>query len=52
MYALSVTIEDEFLQRIKNARKPKKLVTLVTIFIKKSDARLQRLENEILSISE
>ncbi|KAH0682162.1 hypothetical protein KY289_019914 [Solanum tuberosum] len=53
MYALSVTIEDEFLQRIKNAKTPKDVWdTLAMIFTKKNDERLQRLENELLSISQ
>ncbi|KAH0703207.1 hypothetical protein KY285_017485 [Solanum tuberosum] len=53
MYALTVSIEDEFLQRIKNAKTPKEAWdTLVTIFTKKNDARLQRLENKLLSISQ
>ncbi|XP_015165071.1 uncharacterized protein [Solanum tuberosum] len=53
MFVLSVTIEDELLQRIKNAKTPKEAWdTLATIFTKKNDARLQRLENELLSISQ
>ncbi|KAH0743105.1 hypothetical protein KY290_031098 [Solanum tuberosum] len=53
MYALTVNIEDEFLQRIKSAKTPKEAWdTLETIFTKKNDARLQRLENELLSISQ
>ncbi|KAH0694065.1 hypothetical protein KY285_021162 [Solanum tuberosum] len=45
MYALTITIEDEFLQRIKNAKTPKEVWdTLATIITKKNDARLQRLE--------
>ncbi|KAH0683665.1 hypothetical protein KY289_021417 [Solanum tuberosum] len=45
MYALTVTIEDEFLQRIKNTKTPKEAWdTLATIFTKKNNARLQRLE--------
>ncbi|KAH0675011.1 hypothetical protein KY285_022812 [Solanum tuberosum] len=52
MYALTVTIEDEFLQWIKNAKTPKEAWdTLATIFTKKNDERLQRLANELLSIS-
>ncbi|KAG5589580.1 hypothetical protein H5410_040094 [Solanum commersonii] len=48
MYALTVTNEDEFLQRIKNAKTPKEAWdTLATIFTKKNDARLQRLENDL-----
>ncbi|KAG5582115.1 hypothetical protein H5410_052742 [Solanum commersonii] len=53
MYALTVTIEDEFLQRIKNAKTSKEAWdTLTIIFTKKNNARLQRLENELLSISQ
>ncbi|KAG5615695.1 hypothetical protein H5410_015519 [Solanum commersonii] len=53
MYALTVTIEDEFLQRIKNAKTPKEAWdTLAMIFTKKTDARLQRLENENVTISQ
>ncbi|KAG5598025.1 hypothetical protein H5410_039257 [Solanum commersonii] len=53
MYALTVTIEDEFLQQIKNAKTLKEAWdTLATIFAKKNDARLQRLENELLLISQ
>ncbi|KAH0658987.1 hypothetical protein KY285_027537 [Solanum tuberosum] len=53
MFVLTVTIEDEFLQWIKNAKTPKEAWdTLATIFTKKNDARLQRLENELLSISQ
>ncbi|KAH0684844.1 hypothetical protein KY290_022328 [Solanum tuberosum] len=53
MYALTITIEDEFLQRIKNAKTPKEAWdTLAIIITKKNDARLQRLENELLSISQ
>ncbi|KAG5595196.1 hypothetical protein H5410_036428 [Solanum commersonii] len=51
MYALIVNIEDEFLQRIKSAKTPKEAWdTLETIFTKKNDAKLQRLE--LLSISQ
>lgn len=53
MYALTVTTEDEFLQQIKNAKAPQEdWETLTLIFTKKNDARLQRLENELLSISQ
>ncbi|KAH0685758.1 hypothetical protein KY290_017293 [Solanum tuberosum] len=53
IYALTVTIEDDFLQRIKNAKTPKEdWDTLAMIFTKKTDARLQRLENELLPISQ
>ncbi|KAH0738245.1 hypothetical protein KY290_036950 [Solanum tuberosum] len=53
MCVLSVTIEDELLQLIKNAKTPKEAWdTLATIFTKKNDVRLQRLENELLSMSQ
>ncbi|KAH0632703.1 hypothetical protein KY284_035489 [Solanum tuberosum] len=53
MYALTVSIDDEFLQRIKNVKTPKEAWdTLAMIFTKKNDAKLQRLENELLSISQ
>ncbi|KAH0670865.1 hypothetical protein KY285_025727 [Solanum tuberosum] len=53
MFVLSVTIEDELLRRIKNAKTLKEAWdTLATIFTKKNDARLQRLENELLLISQ
>ena len=53
MYALTVAVEDEFLQRIKDARTPKEAWDiLAAIFAKKNDAKLQRLENELLSISQ
>lgn len=53
MYALTVTTEDEFLQQIKNAKALQEdWETLTSIFTKKNDVRLQRLENELLSISQ
>lgn len=53
MYALTVAVEDEFLQRIKDAQSPKEAWDILTgIFSKKNDAKLQRLENEVLSISQ
>ncbi|KAG5619815.1 hypothetical protein H5410_005033 [Solanum commersonii] len=45
MYALTVTIDDEFLQYIKSAKTPKEARdTLATIFTKNNDPRLQRLK--------
>ncbi|GAA0151507.1 ligase [Lithospermum erythrorhizon] len=42
MYALTVAVEDEFLQRIKDARTSKEAWdTLTSIFAKKNDAKLQ-----------
>ncbi|KAG5572291.1 hypothetical protein H5410_062057 [Solanum commersonii] len=53
MYAITITIEDEFLQQIKNAKTPKNAWdTMATIFTKKNDERLQWFENELLSISQ
>ncbi|OMO72230.1 Zinc finger, CCHC-type [Corchorus capsularis] len=53
MYVLSVTIEDGFLHHIKDARTPKEAWdTLTTLLAKKNDAKLQQLENELLSISQ
>ncbi|GAA0186114.1 hypothetical protein LIER_33402 [Lithospermum erythrorhizon] len=51
MYALSVGVEDDFSHRIKDSQSPKEAWdTLATIFAKKNDEKLQRLENELLSI--
>ena len=53
MFVLSITIEDEFLQRIKNAKTPKEAWnTLATIFTKKNDVGLQSLENDLFYISQ
>ncbi|KAF2320962.1 hypothetical protein GH714_032237 [Hevea brasiliensis] len=49
MYALSISVEDEVLQRIKDAKTPKKAWnTLVELFAWTNDAKLQQLENELL----
>ena len=51
MYVLSVTVEDEFLQRIKDLTTPKEAWdTLASLFTRKSDAKLQLLENEFMSV--
>ncbi|KAG5610270.1 hypothetical protein H5410_021551 [Solanum commersonii] len=51
MYALTIDIEDEFLQRIKNFKTPQEARdTFTTIFTNKNDAILQSFENELLSI--
>lgn len=53
MYVLSVTIEDGLLHHIKDARTPKEAWdTLTTLLAKKNNAKLQQLENELLSISQ
>ncbi|XP_074373975.1 uncharacterized protein LOC141714350 [Apium graveolens] len=52
MYVLSVTIEDELLQHIKDSKTPKEAWdNLASLFAKTNDAKLQRLENELLSVS-
>ncbi|GAA0155285.1 hypothetical protein LIER_13047 [Lithospermum erythrorhizon] len=53
MYALTVATEDDLLQRIKDAQTPKDACdTFAAIFARKNDAKLKRLENELLSISQ
>ncbi|CAH9133317.1 unnamed protein product, partial [Cuscuta epithymum] len=53
MYVLSVTIEDELLQHIKDAKTPKEAWdTLAALFARTNDAKLQRLENDLLSVSQ
>ena len=52
MYALSISVEDDLLQHIKEAKTPKKAWdTLVALFARMNNAKLQQLENELLSIS-
>nr|KAJ0216063.1 hypothetical protein LSAT_V11C300119470 [Lactuca sativa] len=51
MFALKTTIEEEMLEHIRDENTPKEVWdTFVMLFLKKNDARLQLLENEILSI--
>ena len=51
MFALKTTIEEELLEHIRDAKKPKEAWdTFVTLFSKKNDTRLQLLENELLSM--
>ena len=46
MFALKTTIEEELLEHIRDAKKPKEAWdTFVTLFSKKNDTRLQLLEN-------
>ena len=53
MYALSVSVEDDLLQRIKEVKTPKEAWdTLAGLFAWTNDAKLQQLENELLSISQ
>lgn len=53
MYILSVTTEDQFLPRLRESKSPKEAWdTLTTIFARTNEARLQRLENELLSLSQ
>ncbi|WRX17404.1 zinc finger protein [Theobroma cacao] len=50
MFALKTTIEKDVLEHIRDAETPKEAWdTLVTLFSKKNDTRLQLLENELLS---
>lgn len=53
MFVLSVTVEDDILQHIKDAKTPKDAWdTLAELYARTNDARLQHLENELLSISQ
>ncbi|KAF7810521.1 Retrovirus-related Pol polyprotein from transposon TNT 1-94 [Senna tora] len=53
MYVLSVTVEDDILQHIKEAKTPKEAWdTLTGLYARTNDAKLQHLENELLSISQ
>nr|GEW88169.1 hypothetical protein [Tanacetum cinerariifolium] len=50
---LDVLLEDEVLEHIRDSLTPKKAWdTLVTLFSKKNDSKLQLLENELLSVSQ
>ena len=50
MYVLKTTIEDELLERIRNDDTPKVAWdTFASLFSKTNDARLQFLENELMS---
>ena len=47
MYALSISVEDDSLQRIKEAKTPKEAWdTLAGLFARTNDAKIQQLENE------
>ena len=51
MYVPSVIVEDEFLHRIKDCKTPNEVSGILeTLFTKKNKAKLQQLENELISI--
>ena len=51
MYALSISVDDDLLQRIKEAKTPKEAWdTIAGLFTRMNDAKLQQLENQLLSI--
>jgi len=53
MYVLSVTVEDEFLHRIKDCKTPIDAWDILrTLFTKKNETKLQQLENELMSIKQ
>jgi len=53
MYVLFVTVEDEFLHCIKDCKMPSDAWGILeTIFTKKNEAKLQQLENELMSIKQ
>nr|CAD1841788.1 unnamed protein product [Ananas comosus var. bracteatus] len=53
IFVLKTTIEEELLEHIKEADTPKAAWdTLASLFSKKNDARLQLLENELMTISQ
>ena len=53
MFAIKTTIEEEMMEHIRNATTPKEAWdSLALRFSKKNDARLQLLENELMSISQ
>ena len=53
IHALSISMEDDLLQRIKEAKTLKEAWdTLAGLFTRTNDAKLQQLENELLSISQ
>ncbi|KAG6498334.1 hypothetical protein ZIOFF_046246 [Zingiber officinale] len=53
MFALKITIEEEMLEHIRDAKTPKEVWDIfATLFSKKNDIRLQLLENELLSIAQ
>ncbi|KAJ9169401.1 hypothetical protein P3X46_017603 [Hevea brasiliensis] len=51
--ALSISVEDELLQWIKDAKTPKEAGDILAkLFTRTNDAKLQQLKNELLSISQ
>nr|CAD1832100.1 unnamed protein product [Ananas comosus var. bracteatus] len=53
MFILKTTVEEELLEHIKEADTPKAAWdTLASLYSKKNDARLQLLENELMTISQ
>ncbi|CAL1405301.1 unnamed protein product [Linum trigynum] len=53
MYILAVTTKDQFLPHFKGSKSPKETWdTLSTIFTRTNEARLQRLVNELISLSQ
>ena len=52
MFAIKTTIEEEMMEHIRDLTTPKEAQdSLALRFLKKNDARLQLLENELMSIS-
>lgn len=53
MFTLKTTIDEDVLEHIRDAKPPKEAwETLVMLFSKKNDTRLQLLESELLSIAQ
>ncbi|KAF7843935.1 Retrovirus-related Pol polyprotein from transposon TNT 1-94 [Senna tora] len=53
MYVLSVMVEDDILHHIKEAKTPKEAWdALIGLYARTNDAKLQHLENELLSMSQ
>ncbi|XP_062086988.1 uncharacterized protein LOC133793709 [Humulus lupulus] len=53
MFALKTTIEEEMLEHIRDAKTPKEAWdTLVALFLKKNDTRLQIIENELILMAQ
>ncbi|CAN6708200.1 unnamed protein product [Malus baccata var. baccata] len=53
MFALKTAVEDDMLEHIRKAKTPKEAWdTFATLFSKRNDTRLQRLENELLSMAQ
>jgi len=50
MFALKTTIDEDVLEHVRDAKSPKEACgILAALFSKKNDARLQLLENELVS---